>query len=243
MESHASTTQITSADHSRSIAERAAELVPYRSAAETISAEDLAIPRMYVGQPTSSAVQDGLVPPGSLFVASDALDSEPTMLYKAGDTTGPLIHPIGLRKGWAFTDENGDFQIADYLAAEVAEDAQLAYTFALLVPEFDTELPVSMMLKSTARQTAKKICLQIKRAEPAPPWSVAFRLTTAARQNDRGRWHVPQAASAEADRKRVEQAGALAAMLGIGIVEIRATDTSGPVVDGKPVSDDDSVGF
>ena len=178
MESQASTTQITSADHSRSIAERAAELMPYRSAAETISAEDLAIPRMTVGQSTAAAVQDGLVPPGAMYVASDANDPEPVMLHKPGDKTGVLIHPIALRKQWAYTDEAGDFRLADYLAADVPEDAQLAYTFVLLVPEFDPELPVSLMLKSTATQTAKKICLAIKRAEPAPPWSVAFRLTT-----------------------------------------------------------------
>lgn len=204
-----------SPNNSLTIAERAAELMPYRSAAETIGAEDLAIPRMMVGQPTSGAVQDGLVASGAIYVGSDANDPEPVIVHKPGAKTGVLVHPIALRKQWACTDEAGDFRLADYLAAEVPEDAQLAYTFVLLVPEYDPELPVSLMLKSTGTQTAKKICLAIKRAEPAPPWSVAFRLTTVPRQNDRGRWHVPQAISAEADPKHVGQAGVLAAMLGI----------------------------
>ena len=127
------------------------------------------------------------------------------------------MHPIALRKQWAYNDENGDFRLVDYLAAGVPEDAQLAYTFVLLVPEYDPELPVSLMLKSTGTQTAKKICLAIKRAEPAPPWSVAFRLTTVARQNDRGRWHVPQAISAEADPKHVEQAARAGRDAGIAV--------------------------
>ncbi len=234
MESQAGITQITSVDHGRSIAERAAELVPYRSAAETISAEDLAIPRMYVGQPTSSAVQDGLVPSGAMYVAADSNDPEPVIVYRLGDETGVLVHPITLRKGWAFSDENGDFRVADYVASDVPEDAQLSYTFVLLVPEYDVGLPVSCMFRATGTPTAKKVCLAIKQAEPEPPWSVALRLTTAPRQNDRGRWHVPQAISAEADPKHVEQAAALAAMLGIATdarasSENRGKDDDGPL--------------
>jgi hypothetical protein len=221
-----------SAGNGLSIADRAAALMPYQRAAETIGAEDLAIPRMTVAQSTSAAVQDGLVPSGAIYVASDANDPEPVIVHKPGAETGVVIHPITLRKQWAYNDEAGDFRLADYLAPDVPEDAQLAYTFVLLVPGYDPELPVSLMLKSTGTQTAKKICLAIKRADPAPPWSVAFRLTTVPRQNDRGRWHVPQAISAEADPMHVEQAAALAGLLGIA-VDTRAN--GGGVVSDEPL--------
>jgi hypothetical protein len=202
---------------SPSIADRAAALTPHRSAAETIGTEDLAIPRMMIAQATSQAVQDGLVPVGAIYVASDANDPEPVVVHEPGSKSGVLVHPIALRKQWAYSDEAGDFRLVDYAAEGVPQDAQLAYTFVTLVPQFDAGLPVSVMLKSTATQTAKRICLWIKRAEPAPPWSVAFRLTTVPRQNDRGRWFVVQATSAEPDANHVEQAAALAAMLGIAV--------------------------
>ncbi len=231
----ADTTQ-QSASTSLSLAERSAELAPYRSAAETIDASDLAVPRMMIAQPTSSAVQDGLVPAGAIFIASDSNDPEPTIVHEPGKPGGVLIHPITLRKQWAYTDEAGDFRLADYLAEDVPEDAQLAYQFVLLVPEYDPELPVSLMLKSTATQTAKKICLAIKRAEPSPPWSIAIRLTTTGRQHDRGRWFVPQAASTEATPEHVAQGTRLATMLGIAAADSKiASDT--------PAADDDRLPF
>jgi hypothetical protein len=218
---------------SPSIADRAAGLVPYQSASEIIGAEDIAIPRMTVAQATSQAVQDGLVPSGAIFIAQDANDPEPVIVHQPDAKTGVLVHPITLRKQWVY-DEAGEFRVVDYLAEDVPQDAQLAYNFALLVPEYDAELPVSLMLKGTATQTAKKFCLAIKRAEPAPPWTTAFRLTTIPRQNDRGRWHVVQATSAEPDAKHVEQAAALAAML--GIADTRAI--GGGVVEHAGESDD-----
>jgi hypothetical protein len=220
---------------SPSIADRAAGLAPYRNAAETIGAEDIAIPRMMVAQATSQAVQDGLVPVGAIYVASDANDPEPVVMHQPDAQTGVLVHPIALRKQWVY-DEDGDFRVVDDLADDVPQDAARAYTYALLVPEYDPELPVSLMLKGTATQVAKKFNLAIKRAEPAPPWSVAFRLTTGTRQNDRGRWFVVQAASvAEADAKHVELASRLATMLGIA-VDTRAT--GGGVVEHADESND-----
>jgi hypothetical protein len=225
------TTTTTSAEiatRGRSIAERAALEV-----SSQIEASDIAIPRMAVAHSSTRACQDGLVSFGAIFVSTDADDPEPTVLYRPGDEAGVTVYPITMRKGWAFTAEDGNYRTAAFDAVDVPEEAQITYTYVVCVPAFDLELPVSLMLKSTGIPVAQKLNLAIKRTAPSPPWSVAFELSTVARANDRGRWFAPVATSAEPNAVHVAAAERIAVLLGVG-THMREVEYVDPDIDDVP---------
>jgi hypothetical protein len=181
------------------------------TAASIITAEDVALPRLYVGQPVSHAVANGHAKVGSIYAATDAEDPEPLPLYEPG-RPGVLIYPLRLVKGWSLSTD-GEFQTFPYEDPNVPEDAWLAYHYDLLVPTVDLELPCRFTLSKTGTPTARKINTAMKRHEPRPPWELAFLLTTAPRQNERGRWFVAQATATEPQAEHVLRAGEIAGLI------------------------------
>ncbi len=60
-----------------------------------ITAEDLVIPRLYIGQSVSSAVVNNHAPLGSLYLATDRDDPEPVVIYKPDQKTGSCDVSVG----------------------------------------------------------------------------------------------------------------------------------------------------
>jgi hypothetical protein len=91
--------------------------------------------------------------------------------------------------------------------------AMRGYDFAVLIPAYDLRLPCSWLVKSSAMACGQRILTMIARAENPLSWSLAFALTTVQRQNEKGRWFVPQAMKVAAKPKNVEAAGEAAELL------------------------------
>lgn len=203
-------TEIAPTNDSQDIAERATAKIQSQ-----ITAEDLAIPRLCIGQPGSGAVQDGHVPAGSIYLATDASDPEPVVIYRPDQKVGVRVHLLTVEKVWVWTDEDKTFRVAAEYASDVPEEARRGYQLILSVPEFDSELPVSGLFKKTAIPTAKKILTTVAKSKVAP-WESAFLLTTTQKANKEGRWHIPLATTVKAQQKHVQQAASLALLLGVG---------------------------
>lgn len=174
-----------------------------------ITAEDLALPRLYVAQAITNAVQDGAVKAGALFVAQDADDPDPQVLADKGSDEGVLIHVLALRKGKSIS-ENGELRTFRHDDPAAPAEAWTTYTYALLVPGYETTLPVRWLLTRTGRPAAQKINTVIYRTSgEKPPYESAFRITTVERSNDKGRYFIPRVAPAEATDENVEAAAVL----------------------------------
>ena len=64
-----------------------------------IGIEDMVFPCVNrTGQPGSAAVQTGQAPAGSMFLATDADDPEPVIVYKPGQKGGVRVHLLTVEK-------------------------------------------------------------------------------------------------------------------------------------------------
>jgi hypothetical protein len=198
-----------------------------------LTGEDLAPPRLYVGQAISNAVQDGLVQAGAIFVAQDSDDPDPQVLAEKGSEDGVLFHVLALRKGKSIS-ENGELRTFRFDDPDAPAEAWTTYTYALLVPDYDTVLPVRWLLTRTGRPAAQKInTVLFRQAGDQPSYAVAFRVTTVERSNDRGRYFVPRVHPAEATDENIEAAAKLATVLAdswAGKAESGDSPTSGPAI-------------
>ncbi len=185
-----------------------------RTPALQITAEDVALPRLYVGQFMSQAVQEGTVKAGDLFVGDGADDPSPEVLYKAGSKEpGALVHVLTLRKGKS-ASVDGDLVLFDFDDPSAPEDAWVTYNYIVLLPEVDTEVPAKWLLTRTGRPTAQRINTVIKRNEAtAPAWAHAFRVTSVERKNEKGRFYVPAITVVEARSEDIQAAEKLAVSL------------------------------
>ena len=184
---------------------------------EPIGARDLFLPKLFTAHSSSRVVQEDLVPFGALYVAMDANDPEPRVLYRPGAKNGVVIHALGKRDVWTYRDEDDRFRVVNVRDAVLPPtlDAVRGYDLAVLVPAYDLDLPCSWLLKSSAMSTGKRILTQVMRAAPAPSWDLAFSITTVQRQNAQGRWYVPQAVSVKAKPEHVHAAAKAAELLGV----------------------------
>ena len=182
-----------------------------RTPALEITAEDVQLPRLYVGQFMSQAVQDGAVKAGDVYVADGADDPSPEVLFNSGSNEpGALVHILNLRKGKS-AQVDGDLMLFDFDDPSAPEDAWVTYNYVVALPEYDTEVPAKWLLTRTGRPTAQRINTVIKRNEAtAPAFAHAFRVKTVERKNEKGRFYVPAITVAEARSEDVEVAGKLA---------------------------------
>ncbi len=185
-----------------------------------LDSSDVALPRIYIGQHMSNAVQEGLVKPGSIFAAIGADDADPSVLWEPADNPKPgvLFHVIGLRKGKSITVD-GDLQTFDFHDPSAPAEAWTTYSYFVVLPDHDQDMPFKLLLTRTGAPAAKQINLVLKKNEArGPSWESAFRLTTAKRENDKGKYFVARVSVAEASASNVGVAEALA-----GIVQSQGT--------------------
>jgi hypothetical protein len=197
------------------VATRATSQVPdlVRTPALEITAEDIALPRIYIGQYMSRAVQEQLVKPGVIFAATGADDPDPNVLWHDKDgTAGVKFYVLSLRKGKSWTAGPGEeLQLFDFDDPNAPPDAWVTYGYTVCVPSVDEEVPFKLLLTRTGKNAALQINTVLKKGSiSGPAWESAFLMTTAPRENNKGKFYVPRIAIAEAKPKEVEIAQQIA---------------------------------
>ena len=179
----------------------------------TITAEDVALPRLYVGQFMTKAVQEQLVKPGTIFSAAGAEDADPVVLFDpAKKDPGVLFHVLGLRKGKSWTAGPGEeLQLFDYDDPAAPADAWITYNYTVYVPEGSDDVPYKLLLTRTGKPAALQINTVLKKNSiSGPSWETAFRLTTSPRENNKGKYFVPRVAVVEATKEHIATAQTIA---------------------------------
>lgn len=196
-----------------------------RTPALTITAEDIALPRIYLGQFMSQAVQEGLVKAGQIFSATGADDPDPTILWssdgKGEFKDGVPFYVLNLKKGKSWTAGPGEeLQLFDYDDPAAPADAWVTYGYVVAIPALDADVPFKLLLTRTGKPAALQInTVLMKAAVSGPSWNTKFILTTAARENNKGKFFVPRVAVGEAAAAEVEIAEKIGLDLSSSVVE------------------------
>jgi hypothetical protein len=173
-----------------------------------IGAEDVALPRLKIGQYMSAAVQEGDVEAGVLFTSLGADDPDPVVAE-----TPLLIHIIGMTRGKSVS-EDGELITYDYHDPDAPADAWVTYNYVAVLPEVDPDFPVKWLLTRTGRPAAQQLNIVLAKTSAAgPPWTQAFEITTAERENKKGKYYVPRVRHVEAKPENIEIAEKLAVMV------------------------------
>lgn len=161
----------------------------------SVDAEDIRLPKLYVGQPLSKPVQDGLAKAGDLYVASGADATDVQVVAEKGDEEGVLVYFLNSTKRLAY-GTGDDFRIYDYNDPNAPVDAYPTWTFDLALPEVDGSQPYKLSLSRSGSGAAKYMLTAVAKN---PRSFSAFRLTTLLRENAKGRWFVVQPRIVEAE--------------------------------------------
>lgn len=190
-----------------------------------IEAEDVALPRMYIGQYMSDHVKDKSSPvnAGDIFTATGQDDPEPEVLYD-GEGDGVLVYVLGMRRGKSLSVD-GELETWAYDDPDAPAEAWTTYNYFVYLPEVENnDVPCKWLLTRTGKPAAQQINTVLKRAEGrTPPWAVAFRVTTAQRKNKKGEYFVPRVRQVDADESHVNAAQKLAEMISGVSAEAQAT--------------------
>lgn len=184
-----------------------------------IEAEDVELPRLYIGQYSSEAVKRQNATAGDLFVANGADDEEPNILEP------PVrFHVLAMRKGKSLSID-GDLETWAFNDPDAPADAWTTYNYVVYLPEVDTDdLPVKWLLTRTGRPAAKQINLALKKNEGrGPAWVNAFEVTTADRKNQKGEYFVARVRPVDAEEDHVKAAEALAVQISGQQADVQAT--------------------
>lgn len=196
-----------------------------RTPANEITAEDIALPRIYLGQFMSQAVQDGLVKAGVIFSATGADDPDPTVLWSPGDEPGVKLYILALRKGKSYTAGPGEeLQLFDFDDPAAPPDAWVTYGYTVCLPDQDEFVPFKLLLTRTGKNAALQINTVLKKNSiSGPAWESAFYLTTAPRENNKGKFFVPRIAIAETVPAEVEVAQNMAISMSASVTSASST--------------------
>lgn len=197
----------------------------YRPPAIEIDTEDVALPKLKLGQFTADAVKDQLVKPGCIFGTVGQDDPDPqvfwTMDGKSGD--GVIFHVLAMRKGLSYSEPGGDLETWAFGDPEAHEKSWTTYTYTVCLPEHDEDVPYTFLLTRTGKPAAKQINTEIvKNAERGPAYGLAFRLTCAERDHKQGSYFVPRVARVEANEDHVKLAESFAVKMGSNSADVQA---------------------
>lgn len=202
------------------------DLVQPSSALE-IDQNDVVLPRLKLGQPNASIVQDGDVPAHSLYAVTGQDDPDPVILYELGGEEGVLVHVLAMRKGWSLS-EDGELQTWAFDDPNRHLDAWVTYHYVLALPEHDPDVPYKMLFTKTGAPAAKQINTVLqRRSASGPSFMTAFRITTDKREKQLGnstvRWTVPRVRSVDATQEGVDVSAALYSQIAASIDSIGST--------------------
>lgn len=199
--------------------EQSASKVPdlVRTPALDITAEDVALPRLYIGQYMSTAVQEKLAGPGDIYVALGQDDGDPQVLWEydpdPAEDEGVIVHILGMKKGRSASID-GELVLYDYDDPDAPPESWVTYNYFVALPEHDTDVPYKWLLTKTGTPAAKQINMVLKKSEGStPPWGIAFRFVTKQRKNAKGQFFVARVNQVNAKKKNIEAAEKLAVMI------------------------------
>lgn len=204
------------------------DLVPTPSVTSEITAEDVSLPRIYLGQFMSEAVKAQLVKPGSLFAAIGPDDQDPNVLWEFEDKPdkAPVFYVLALRKGKSYSEDGGGLELYDLDDPNAPEGAWVTYTYTVALPDVDPDVPFKLLLTKTGKPAAKQInTVLVKNAARGPAYTTAFRLTTAKRRNEKKNadYFVPRISVVEAKKDHIAIAEELSHMITSAAADFQAT--------------------
>jgi hypothetical protein len=182
-----------------------------------IDSDDIQIPAIKFGHHQSELCQEHNIKLGVIYAAAGKDDPDPQILWdpaERGENPGVLFHVLGLRKGKSKMVD-GDLTRWDFHDADAPSDADKTYTFTLLLPEVDTEIPFRTTLYRSKAAMARTILTVVQKNQGrVPQYALAFRMTTVNKKKEGiGSWTVPQARMVEANPEHVALAGRCAEMV------------------------------
>jgi hypothetical protein len=179
-----------------------------------VTAEDVALPRLYLGQFSSEHVQEGRVPAGAVFTATGQEDPDPVVLWEQGGDDKPVVHILGMRKGKSIT-EGGELVLFAYDDPEAPADAWVTYNYVVAIPQENDAFPYKWLLSRTGKPTAQQINAKLVAAQNdgVEVHKVAFEVWCDERKNDKGKFFVPKIRPVEADEASTEVAARLAQLI------------------------------
>lgn len=196
-------------------------------AALDIGHEDVALPKVKLGQFMNEHVKQQLVPPGCIFSSYSKEDPDPVVLWTPESKNGVLFHVLALRKGYSIS-VNGELETWDYDDPDVPSDAWITYTFTIALPEFETDVPYSLLLTRTSKPAAVALCTTLARnVAKGPQYQMAFRLTAVQRENPKANstYFVARVAQVESTPEGIATASELALAMSGSHAEVKATGT------------------
>lgn len=148
-------------------------------ASQQMTADDLPIRKVYIGQLMSKAVVNDTVPKGCLYIAAGAEDPDAEVIWTADDKKGVLAYVVGFNKTKTLSVDGGDFEIYDLDDPSAPAAAAITYNYQLVLPEIDDIMPFKVHWTKTQTSAARKINETLMRgANKGPAYKHAFRITT-----------------------------------------------------------------
>lgn len=154
-----------------------------------ITSEDIALPRVYIGQYSGEAVKERRVEAGSIYAADGPEDPMPTILAAPGDKPGVLFYVLHMRKGKSYSAPGEPLQLWDFNDETAHKDAWVTYNYTVFVPDYDNDVPCKLLLTKTGRPSALSMNRIIKKNEGVMAcWQHGFRLTAKERPHPSGKY-------------------------------------------------------
>lgn len=178
-----------------------------------LTAEDVALPSIKLGQFMSDHVQEGRVPAGSIFSCLGQDDPDPVVLWEQGSEDLVTFYVLSLKKGKSIS-EGGELVLFAHDDPEAPADAWTTYNYVVVLPKVDQEMPYKFLLTKTGQPAAKNINTVIaKNLSKVPAHALAFTLDCVQRENKKGKYFVPRIRQVEADENDQAVAAALLPMV------------------------------
>lgn len=156
-----------------------------------ITADDIVLPRIYIGQAQSNAVDAKTASVGDIYSSSsqDGTDAEVLLAESEMDKSdGVLMHVLSMRKGKSYIDpDSNELQSFAFDDPEAPFEADTTYNYMVCLPDFDQQLPYKLLLKRAGAPTARIInTILSKSIGDSPCWAVPLLLKTIKRTNPKG---------------------------------------------------------
>lgn len=180
--------------------------------ATTITADDISLPAIKLGQHMSNHVQEGTVPAGSIFASTGQDDPDPVVLWEQGDKEPLTFHVLALRKGKSVSHD-GELELYAYDDPNAPADAWVTYNYVVALPSGDQEMPYKLLLTKTGKPAAQSINTVVAKNPTKPSYELAFTLDCVPRENKKGKYFVPRARFVEATDEGLALAEKLAAII------------------------------
>lgn len=187
-----------------------------RSTPLEIDADDIVLPRVKIGHPSSDYVQkrDNDIGGGDVFYFTGQDDPDPVKLWEFGsEDPGPIFYVLGMRKGKS-DDSSGELERYAFDDPEAPVTAWVTYNYVIAIPDEDKEVPFKLLLTKSGKPAATQINTWLRKHKGAP-FEVAFQITSEERKNTEKKhtWYVPIIRKVDATPEGLEVAESLAGMI------------------------------